>query len=167
MPIDDRFIEQVNTQLAPNIQATNVYVGELSITVAPGNLLDVMATLKNTFGFDYLVDIGATDHFTDEQRFELVYNIFNLDQNQRLRVKTFVEEDEPELESVTGVWPAANWHEREAYDMMGIRFRNHPDMRRMFLPEDFEYYPLRKEFPLIGIPGTLSMPEKDPPKTYN
>jgi NADH-quinone oxidoreductase subunit C len=166
MALSDQFIERVSTELAPKIINTHVYVGELTITVEPDNLLEVMATMKNEYGFDYLSDIGATDHFSDEQRFEVFYNIFNLDQNQRLRVRVFLEEDNPEVETVTPIWGAANWHEREAYDMMGIHFRNHPDLRRMFMPEDFEYYPMRKEFPLIGIPGSIEMPEKDPPKEY-
>ncbi|MCS6904239.1 MAG: NADH-quinone oxidoreductase subunit C [Bacteroidia bacterium] len=160
------FLERVQSSLQPQIIASKVYVGELTITVSPNDLYLVMKQLKEEFGFNYFVDIVTVDHFREEKRFEVNYNIVNLEQGKRLRVKTFVEEDNPVLESVVSIWPAANWHEREAYDMMGIRFQNHPDLRRMYMPEDFEYFPLRKEFPLIGIPGSIQMPEKDPPKEY-
>jgi NADH-quinone oxidoreductase subunit C len=158
-------------QLQRKILKHHIYVGELTLTVEPQDLYEVCRILKQDYGFHYLADMGGADHFTDQQRFEVFYNIMNLNDNVRLRVKTFLEEPEdedelPEVESVTSIWPGANWHEREAYDMYGIRFLNHPDLRRMFLPEDFEYYPLRKEFPLIGIPGSLQIPEKDPPKGY-
>lgn len=160
------FLEKVKTSLQARILKSTTYVGELTITVAAEDLYAVMKQLKEEFGFNYFIDIVTVDHFRDQQRFEVNYNIVNLEQNKRLRVKTFVEEDNPVLESVVSIWPAANWNEREAYDMMGIRFRNHPDLRRMFMPEDFEYFPLRKEFPLIGIPGSIQFPEKDPPKEY-
>jgi len=89
-----------------------------------------------------------------------------LNENKRIRIKCRVEEEDPTVDSVVDIWPSANWFEREQYDMLGIKFKNHPDLRRMYMPEDFEYFPLRKEFPLIGIPGSIEMPEKDPPKTY-
>lgn len=152
--------------LQPEIVEINTYVGETSITVKSEDIFRVCKALKESYGFTYLVDIFSVDHFRDEARFEIIYNIFNMENLIRLRVKTFVEEDKPEIESVVPIWPSANWNERETYDMMGIIFKNHPDLRRMFMPEDFEYFPLRKEFPLIGIPGSIQLPEKDPPKEY-
>lgn len=151
-------LAEINTQLERNILKHNVYAGELTITVAAHDIVNVMTTLRDTYGFSYLVDIVAIDRYTDEERFEVAYNICNLGKNQRLRVKVMLEEDSPELDSIVPLFPAADWNEREAWDMMGIRFRNHPDLRRIYLPEDFEYHPLRKEFPLIGIPGTLALP---------
>jgi len=76
------------------------------------------------------------------------------------RIKVDVEETE-NIESVSSVWKTANWHERETYDMYGITFKNHPDLRRMYMPEEFEYHPLRKDFPLMGIPGSLPLPKKE------
>ncbi|MCX8112256.1 MAG: NADH-quinone oxidoreductase subunit C [Bacteroidia bacterium] len=140
--------------------------GELTFIVEREKLKPFLRTLKENHGFDYLVDIGATDHFVEGLRFEVVYNLVSLTRRLRVRVKARLPETHPEVESVSDLWPAAAWHEREAYDMMGIRFRGHPDLRRMYLPEDFEYHPLRKEFPLLGIPGTLPLPPKDPPKPY-
>ena len=159
-------IDKAVIELKPRLVETNNYVGETTLTVKAEDLFWVCKALKEKFGFDYLTDIFAVDHYRDEQRFEVNYNIMNLTEKIRLRIKTFVEEDKPEVDSVVEIWPAANWNERETFDMMGVIFKNHPDLRRMFLPEDFEYFPLRKEFPLIGIPGSIEIPEKDPPIEY-
>jgi NADH-quinone oxidoreductase subunit C len=136
------------------------YAGEITIEVAVENIFSVLKTFKDEFGFSYLTDITGTDNYTDENRFQLDYNIINIDARQRLRISCRVEESEPEVDSVTSLWGSANWFEREVFDMIGIRFRNHPDLRRMYMPEDFEYYPLRKEFPLLGIPGSIQLPDK-------
>jgi NADH-quinone oxidoreductase subunit C len=106
--------------------------------------------------------MGGIDRFTDEDRFEVFYNLVNIARGQRLRLKLRVDEDDPTVPSLTGVYRAANWNEREAYDMFGLHFEGHPDLRRMFLPEDFAYFPLRKEFPLLGIPGSLPLPAQTP-----
>lgn len=142
------------------------HAGEITIEVTPGSLHAVLLLMKQQFGFNYLCDITAADHYSEKGRFELCYNIVNLDDAQRLRISCRLEEDAPEADSAIDIWGSAEWYEREAWDMMGIRFRNHPDMRRMYMPEDFQYHPLRKEFPQLGIPGTIQVPEKDPPKPY-
>jgi NADH-quinone oxidoreductase subunit C len=159
--MENQYLQQLTTQLQDKVKRAHIYVGEISITVNAEECFAVLKSLKEEFGFSMLADIVAIDHYTDEKRFEIAYNLFNLDQNRRLRVKTYVEEANPELDSAVPIWPAANWYEREAWDMMGIRFRNHPDLRRIYMPEDFQYFPLRKEFPLIGIPGSIQMPIKD------
>lgn len=143
------------------------HAGELTFIVEKEKLKAFLRLLKEQHDFDYLVDIGATDHFTEGLRFELVYNLVSLSRRLRIRVKVRLPENDPTIDTISDLWPSATWHEREAYDMMGIRFLGHPDLRRMYLPEDFEYYPLRKEFPLLGIPGTLPLPPKDPPKPYH
>lgn len=145
---------------------TQEYAGELTFEVAAENIPQVILTLKSGFGFSYLADISATDLFTDEKRFEVAYNLVNIEERKRLRVICKVDEENPEVPSIVHIFHAANWCEREAYDMIGVTFPGNPDLRRMFMPEDFEYFPLRKEFPLIGIPGSIQMPEKDPPKEY-
>lgn len=152
--------------LASEALEVREYAGELTFIVSRENLKAFLRLLKEEHGFDYLVDIGATDHFVEGLRFEVVYNLVSLGRRLRVRVKARVPEDDPVVDTVTDLWPGAAWHEREAYDMMGIRFQGHPDLRRIYLPEDFEYYPLRKEFPLLGIPGTLPLPPKEPPKPY-
>jgi NADH-quinone oxidoreductase subunit C len=112
---------------------------------------------KEQLGFDFLADLSSVDNFGDEPRFELVYQLYSLSSNIHLRLKTRVSEDHLEAPSVVQIWATANWHEREVYDMMGIRFANHPDLRRILMWEGYPYYPLRKDFPLEGKPS--EMPE--------
>jgi NADH-quinone oxidoreductase subunit C len=142
------------------------YAGETTIEVKESQLHKVLQFLKTNFGFHSLADITATDHYTDQGRFEVAYNIVNMADRQRLRVSCRIEEDDPTVDSAVDIWGSSEWYEREAFDMMGIKFRNHPDLRRIYMPEDFQYFPLRKEFPQLGIPGSIQMPEKDPPKEY-
>lgn len=159
-------LEQVTASLQVPILESSTYAGEISVEVDARNIHPVLRILKEKFGFNYLCDITATDMFTEENRFRISYNLVNLDSKARIRVSCRVSESKPEVESVTSLWKSADWYEREAYDMVGVVFLNHPDLRRIYMPEDFEYFPLRKEFPLLGIPGSIQVPEKDPPKTY-
>jgi len=133
------------------------YANEQTVYVEPARIADVMGFLRDERGFTYLSDLGTIDRFTEEGRFEVFYNVVNMEGRKRLRVKVRVEENEA-VPTVTGVFPAAMWHEREAWDLMGVPFEGLPDPRRMFMPEDFGYHPLRKEFPTIGIPGSLPLP---------
>jgi NADH-quinone oxidoreductase subunit C len=110
---------------------------------------------KEQLGFNFLTDLSSVDNFGDEPRFEVVYELYSLDSNIHLRLKTRVSEDHPELPSVVQLWATANWHEREVYDMMGIRFSGHPDLRRILMWEGYPYYPLRKDFPLEGKPSDM------------
>lgn len=139
-----------------------VYAGEHTVFVDKAQIVDVCRWLKEEQGFTYLVDLAGVDRFTDEDRFEVFYNLVNIPGRKRIRLKVRVDEEDLHVPSVTGVFRAANWNEREVYDMLGIVFDNHPDMRRMFMPEDFEYYPQRKEFPLLGVPGSLPLPPQTP-----
>jgi NADH-quinone oxidoreductase subunit C len=136
--------------------------GDVQLLVPRSIIIDVLRTLKDGFGFTYLIDIVAADRFTSEDRFEVIWNIISLKDQSRVFVKTRVPEEDPSLPTSIDIWPAANWNEREAFDMMGIRFTGHPDLRRLFLPEDFEYFPLRKEFPLMGVPGSIPLPSTSP-----
>lgn len=161
------FLDTIKTSTIQDyILEVRGYANELTIEVAADNVYEVLKTLKSQFDFNYLADITASDYYTDEARFEVAYNILNMSGRQRLRVCCRVEEANPEVDSVVSLWGGAEWYEREAYDMIGIKFTNHPDLRRMYMPEDYEYFPLRKEFPLLGIPGSIQLPEKDAPKEY-
>jgi len=120
------------------------------------NLLKYDEELK----FDLCEDVTAIDWATRKNRFTVVYHLLSLKNNFRLRIKADLEGTSNEIESVVSVWGSANWYERETWDMYGIKFRNHPDLRRMYMPEEFEYHPLRKEFPVMGIPGSVPLPKQ-------
>ena len=139
------------------------YRGDLSVKFDRQNIVDVCRFLKEEpeLQFHLCVDITAIDWAKRKNRFTVVYHIFSLKHNFRLRLKADVDESDCNIDSVSFVWRTANWHERETYDMFGIKFNNHPDLRRMYMPEDFQYHPLRKDFPLMGIPGSLPLPKKD------
>ncbi|MAL16313.1 MAG: NADH-quinone oxidoreductase subunit C [Balneola sp.] len=132
------------------------------IRVEANNIVDILTYLKDKHHFIFLCDIVGTDRYTSDERFEVIYNIMNLRTQDRIFVKIRLEEENPVVKTATSVWKAAGWLEREAYDMFGIRFEGHPDHRRIFMPEDFEYFPLRKEFPLLGIPGSIELPNTTP-----
>lgn len=138
------------------------YKDELTIKFDKKYVVEVCAFLKSDseLEFNLCSDITAVDWSTRKNRFTVVYNIFSMKHNFRLRLKSDVDESDCKIDSVSSVWGAANWQERETYDMYGIKFNNHPDLRRMYMPEEFEYHPLRKEFPLMGIPGSLPLPKK-------
>ncbi len=102
---------------------------------------------------DYLADLCGVDYPEKRYRFEVVYNLYSLRHNHRLMLKAQLSEDDPYIDSVVEIWNGANWHEREACDMYGILFNNHPDLRRILMPEDWEGYPLRKDYPLKGPEG--------------
>ena len=145
------------------------YRDELTIKFDQKYIVEICKYLKSEPELEFILcaDITAVDWATRKNRFTIVYNLFSLKNNFRLRLKADAAEAENSngetkwtIESVTSVWQAANWQEREAYDMYGIHFNNHPDLRRMYMPEEFEYHPLRKDFPLMGIPGSLPLPKK-------
>jgi NADH-quinone oxidoreductase subunit C len=144
------------------VRDVNLYANEHTVLVSRHVIVDVCRFLKEEQGFGYLADLGGIDRFTEEERFEVFYNLVALERRKRLRLKVRVEEDDPVVPSVSGLFRAANWNERECWDMMGIRFEGHPDPRRMYMPEDFEYHPQRKEFPQLGIPGSLPLPPQVP-----
>lgn len=138
------------------------YLDEFCLKVDKSNIVQICSFLKEDEDLKFLLceDITAVDWATRKNRFTVVYHIYSLKNNFRLKIKADVDESDCSIESVSSVWQAANWQERECYDMYGIIFNNHPDLRRMYMPEDFEYHPLRKDFPLMGIPGSLPLPKK-------
>jgi NADH-quinone oxidoreductase subunit C len=130
--------------------------GEISLTISDAEkIFDVCSFAKKQLGFDYLVDISSVDNYGEDPRWTVVYHLRSVASGQELRLKTDVSEEKSELPSVLPVWRTANWHEREIYDMMGIRFSGHPDLRRILMWEGYPYHPLRKDFPLAGKPSDL------------
>jgi NADH-quinone oxidoreductase subunit C len=168
MPLAHNFLISV----AKNIDAACTAVehhGDLTIKVSQDSLLNLLNELKENpeTQFNQLLDVTAIDWNTSPDRFEVVYTLYSIPFATHLRVKIGVREDRLHVPSVVEIWESANWYERETYDMYGIIFDGHPDLRRFFMPEDFmdadgvQLYPLRKDFPLMGIPGSLPLPPKD------
>lgn len=155
-------IRALQDRFGDDVRDVNEYAGEQTVFVAKERIEDICRFLREEQQFTYLSDIGGVDRFTDEDRFEVYYNLVSFEKRKRIRLKVRVDEEDLTVPSVTPVYRAANWNEREVYDMIGVRFENHPDLRRMYMPEDFEYYPQRKEFPQLGIPGSLPLPPQTP-----
>ena len=150
-------VEKIETRFQDNILLKNSFRDELSLTVTKDSLIEIMTFCKNDLGFDYLVDLSAVDNLGTNPRYEVVYELYSYSDSCHLRIKVGVDESEREVSSVVGLWPTANWHEREAFDMIGVTFSGHPDMRRILMWEGYPYYPLRKDFPLAG--KTSDMPD--------
>ena len=148
----DSFIRKLRDWDAQAVAEVLDFRGETTIVVARENLQRAAEFLVNDPGmrFAFLSDITAVDKFPIEPRFELNYHLLSLERRARLRLKVRLAGQDPVVPSMVPVWPAANWHEREAYDLMGIRFEGHPDLRRILMPDDWEGYPLRKDYPVEG-----------------
>ena len=134
------------------VAGTILFRDELTIVVPRAHLRRAAEFLhvEPGLGFTYLCDVTGVDRFPVEPRFELNYHLVSMTRRERLRIKVRVEGANPVVETVSNVWPTANWHEREVFDLFGVRFEGHPDLRRILLPEDWEGYPLRKDFPVEG-----------------
>ena len=154
----DGLSDQFTDKLIEVYQST----GDTFVRIEADALVDVCSYLKDKHHFVFLTDIVGTDRYTSDERFEVIYNLICLNHQTRLFLKVRCDEKSPAVTTVSTVWKSANWMEREVYDMYGIRFDGHPDLRRIFLPEDFEYFPLRKEFPLLGIQGSIELPNTTP-----
>ena len=161
------FKELIPQKIKENLQSINFELSqfrdELTLSLSKKDIVEVCKFLKNDPDLEFLLceDITAIDWARRINRFTVVYHIFSLKNKFRLRLKADVDEEECSIDSVSSVWRTANWQEREVYDMYGISFNGHPDLRRMYMPEEFEHYPLRKDFPLMGIPGSLPLPKKE------
>jgi NADH-quinone oxidoreductase subunit C len=129
--------------------------GETTFTLAPQDLREIAQFCRGELSFDYLLDISSVDNFGYEPRFEVVYELYSLKLGVHLRLKMAVSEEVGAVDTVSDIWPTANWHEREIYDMMGIKFTNHPDLRRILMWDGYPFFPLRKDFPLEGKPSEM------------
>ena len=147
-----QLVEKLAGALGPALVERKLVVGELTITVAPDKILDVLKHLRDDKDceFKILVDICGNDWPVREKRFDVVYHLLSLTRNTRIRVKAMVGEGEA-IKSCVALYPAAGWFEREAFDMYGIAFEDHPDLRRILTDYGFSGFPLRKDFPLTGF----------------
>jgi NADH-quinone oxidoreductase subunit C len=134
-----------------SVLASSVHRGQTSLEIAPAQLVEVCLFLRDQQRFNRLSGVTAVDWYPTEPRFEIVYLVHSIECNERLRLKCRLPSCHAEIESVTGVWPGANWYEREVFDLFGVVFLNHPDLRRIMMPETWEGHPLRKDYPVTGL----------------
>jgi NADH-quinone oxidoreductase subunit C len=125
-------------------------LGELTIEIAPQNIAEALRRAKENLNFDRLSSLTGVDRYPGEPRFEVVYHLQSCRGKQRLRLKARVSGANPEIESAVPVYRSANWYEREVFDLYGVRFLNHPNLTRIMMPDDWEGYPLRKDYPVTG-----------------
>ena len=145
-------LDAIRERFGAAIGEVTVFRGETSLTVDRDSIASLCKALRDeeALAFDFLSDLCGVDRHPASPRFQVVYHLFSLRHGHRLRVKVPLGGEDPVIDSVVPVWETADWHERECFDLFGIRFRNHPDLRRILMPEDFEGHPLRKDFPLEG-----------------
>jgi NADH-quinone oxidoreductase subunit C len=141
--------------LGPKLQAKIEFRGETTCTILPEDLREIAKLCRDDLSFDYLIDITSIDNYGEDPRWEIVYELYSMTLAVHLRLKLRVPEEIGAVDTVSDIWPTANWHEREIYDMMGIKFNGHPDLRRILMWDGYPFFPLRKEFPLEGLPSEM------------
>jgi NADH-quinone oxidoreductase subunit C len=152
MHTDAPVTEKLKARFVDAVQEIIEAHGELTVVASRAQIAEICRFLKDDpdLRFDMLMDIAGVDYLGREPRFEVVYHLYSIPHNNRLRLKVRVSEDDLVVPTVSSVWSTANWHEREAFDMLGIAFADHPDLRRIYMPDDYPGHPLRKDFPILG-----------------
>jgi NADH-quinone oxidoreductase subunit C len=152
---DKEVLGSIERSFGERIQNTTEFRAETTFTIAADDLRQIAQFCRDELSLDYLIDITSIDNFGEEPRFEIVYHLYSMANGAHLRLKLKIPEEANTVDTVSDIWPTANWHEREAYDMMGIKFAGHPDLRRILMWEGYPYFPLRKDFPLEGLPSEM------------
>lgn len=146
---DNLAVKALTEQLPNSIQNSKFDRAELTLTIARESIIPVCETVR-TAGYNFLADVTCVDWYPNQPRFQITYHLLSHALKQRLRLCVMVEESDASVDSITPVWPAANFYEREVFDLFGVRFGGHPNMRRILMPDDYEGNPLRKDFPVEG-----------------
>jgi NADH-quinone oxidoreductase subunit C len=149
------YANKIKAKFGELVSEPTEFRGELTLKIAAAEKIFEVCAFAKSIGFDYLVDITSIDNYGEDPRWTVVYHLRAIGNGVEIRLKLDLSEEKSELPSVLPVWRTANWHEREIYDMMGIRFSGHPDLRRILMWEGYPYHPLRKDFPLAGKPTDL------------
>lgn len=162
MNTKELIIEKVKEKFSESVEEISDFRDDLCIAIKKDQIVNLGKFLKEDPDLQFIMckDVTAIDWATRKKRFTTVYHIYSFKLNYTLRLKSNIDDDPPTIETVSSVWQSANWYERETWDMYGIKFVNHPDLRRMYMPEGFEHHPLKKDFPVLGIPGSLPLPNK-------
>ncbi|MGC1321846.1 MAG: NADH-quinone oxidoreductase subunit C [Candidatus Udaeobacter sp.] len=148
-------IESLNKSFEEKLQDRIEFRGETTYAIAASDLREIAKFCCAELSFDYLLDITSIDRFGEEPRFEIVYHLYSMPHGAHLRLRLRVSEEIGAVDTVSDIWPTADWHEREIYDMMGIKFNGHPDLRRILMWDGYPFFPLRKDFPLAGLPSDM------------
>ncbi len=156
-------VEAARSGLCDAVKDVITFRCELTIVVDPARIVDICTYFRDTSGLEYnfLSDVTVVDYYPEEPRFALCYHLYSMIYNRRVRLKVYLPGDAPKIASITSVWPAANFQEREAYDMMGIVFEGHPYLKRILMPVDWDGHPLRKDYPLGYEPVQFSFNYED------
>jgi NADH-quinone oxidoreductase subunit C len=149
-PWVSEFTQRLADRFGPAVQESATYLGQNFFVVDSSVVPSMIQYLRDDEAFDYLVDLTAVDYPTREERFDLVYILYSFDRNERIRIKTRVA-DGATPESVTGIHITADWLEREVFDMFGIEFKGHPNMKRILMPDEWTGYPLRKDYSILNM----------------
>jgi NADH-quinone oxidoreductase subunit C len=147
--------DSLDRSFSEKLQNKTEFRGETTFTISTSDLREIAQFCRDQLSFDYLLDITSIDNFGEEPRFEIVYHLYSMPYAFHLRLKLKMPGENNAVDTVSDVWPTANWHEREVYDMMGINFNGHPDLRRILMWDGYPYFPLRKDFPLAGLPSEM------------
>lgn len=139
-------LKSLSRLLGSKIQSRIEFRHETTFTIQPEDLREVTKFCRDEMSFDYLIDISSVDNLGEEPRFEVVYELYSMTLAVHLRIKLAVSEEVCAVDTVSDIWPTADWHEREIYDMMGIRFNNHPDLRRILMWDEFKDHPMRRDY---------------------
>jgi NADH-quinone oxidoreductase subunit C len=147
--------DSLERRFGEKLQQKTEFRSERTYTISTQNLRDIVKFCRDDLSFDYLLDITSIDNFGEEPRFEIVYHLYSMPHSAHLRLKLKLSEEVGALDTVSDIWPTADWHEREIYDMMGVKFNGHPDLRRILMWDGYPFFPLRKDFPLAGLPSDM------------
>ena len=155
---NDKLVERLNARFEGRLKQVDVAFGEVTVVIEPKDLIEITTALRDesNFSFEQLIDLCGVDYLEYGEgswqggRFAVVYHLLSVKNNARLRLRVFCSEDDPRVDSVVDIWSVANWFEREAFDMYGILFDGHPDLRRLLTDYGFIGHPFRKDFPLEG-----------------
>ena len=148
-------VDSLGQGFGEKLQARTEFRGETTYAIVASDLREIAKFCRDEISFDYLLDITSIDNFGEEPRFEIVYHLYSMPNAVHLRLKLKLSEEVGTLDTVSDIWPTADWHEREIYDMMGIKFNGHPDLRRILMWDGYPFFPLRKDFPLAGLPSDM------------
>jgi NADH-quinone oxidoreductase subunit C len=147
---EDPLVAALSARFEGALESGSLIAEQTVLYITAADIVNVCKTLRDEHGFNRISSVTAVDWYPQEPRFEVVYLLHSIPNNSRIRLKCRVSGESPEIDSVCEVWPGANWYEREVFDLFGIAFRNHPDLRRIMMPEGWEGHPLRKDFPVHG-----------------